>query len=73
MLLLLPVSGIANLPPSPLPLAGDIRGPLYPRIAGEMACHAEVGDANKAAERTDRTRGDAIMPSTLCFVHSCTS
>ena len=56
MLLLLPVSGIAHLPPSPLPLAGDIRGPLNPGIAGKMACHAEVGDAaNKAAERANYT------------------
>ena len=62
MLLLLPVSGIAHLPPSPLPLAGDIRGPLDPRIAGEMDGHVEVGDAaNAAAERPDRTREDAIQ------------
>ena len=38
-------------------LARGIRGPLDPRIAGEMDGHVEVGDAaNAAAEQPDRTR-----------------
>ena len=57
-----PSPGTPSFPPS---LA---RAAARPRIAGEMDSHAEVGDAaDAAAERTDRTRGDAIL-STRQFV-----